>query len=245
MENGLPLLDIILFAAIAGFLVLRLRSVLGKRTGHQERPQHDPFQNTGQQRQPGQSKAGGERDKVIPMPGRGNGKDDGVTDTDLREAAEGAETPLSAGLTQIKLADPNFDEDTFVQGARSAFEMIVTAYAQGDRDTLRQFLASDVYNDFEQAIRGHEQAGEKLETTLVSIREAEIIEAELSDRTAFVTVKFLSDQVNVVRDAEGNVAEGDPEEVTEITDIWTFARTTRSSDPNWTLVATRSPDGES
>jgi len=244
MSDGFQFLDIILFAAIAGFLVLRLRSVLGKRTGHQERPQHDPFQQGGGQRPSEQGgRSGEERDKVIPMPGRGQ-RNDSVTDSELRQAAQRAETPLSAGLTQIKLADPDFDEDTFVQGARAAFEMIVTAYAAGDRDTLRQLLASDVYEDFERALAGHEQAGETVETTLVSIRSAEIVGAELEDRTAFVTVKLVSDQINAVRDAQGQVVEGDPEEVTEITDIWTFARNTRSSDPNWTLVATRSPDAD-
>ncbi|SDG23977.1 Predicted lipid-binding transport protein, Tim44 family [Limimonas halophila] len=243
MSDGFQFLDIILFAAIAGFLVLRLRSVLGKRTGHGERPQHDPFSTT--QRESKQGAPGGEdRDKVIPMPGRGQ-RGDSVTDSELRQAAERAETPLSAGLTQIKLADPDFDEEGFLKGARGAFEMIVNAYAGGDRDTLRQLLASDVYQDFERAIAGHEQAGEQVETTLVSIRDADIVGAELEGRTAFVTVKLVSDQINVVRDAEGNVVEGDPEEVTEITDVWTFARNTRSSDPNWTLVATRSPDADS
>jgi len=246
MSDGFQFLDIILFAAIAGFLVLRLRNVLGKRTGHQERPQHDPFNQGNGSEQPtqNQGRGGEDRDKVIPMPGRGQ-RNDSVTDNELRQAAESEETPLSAGLTQIKLAEPDFDEDTFLQGARAAFEMIVNAYAGGDRETLRQLLASDVYKDFEQAIAGHEQAGEQVETTLVSIRDAEIVEAELDGRTAFVTAKLVSDQINVVRDSEGTVVEGDPEEVAEITDIWTFARNTRSSDPNWTLVATRSPEADS
>lgn len=237
MGEGFQFFDIILFAAIAAFLVLRLRSVLGKRTGHEQRPGQDPFQQSQQRSQQGERQA---RDKVVPMPGRG--EDAGVTDEELRQAADKAETPLSAGLTQIKLADRDFDEEGFLEGARGAFEMVVNAYAQGDRKTLRQLLANDVYGDFEQALDEREQAGQSLETTLVNIRESEIIEAELQNRTAFVTVKFVSEQINVLRDKDGNVVEGDPEQVLDVTDIWTFARNTRSRDPNWTLVATRSPE---
>jgi predicted lipid-binding transport protein (Tim44 family) len=236
MGEGFQLFDIILFAAIAAFLVLRLRSVLGKRTGHEQRPSNDPFQQ-GQQQRPN----GKDRDKVIPMPDRSQAED-GITDEELRKAAEKADTPLSAGLTQIKLADRDFDEDQFVQGARGAFEMVVNAYAEGDRKSLRQLLANDVYQDFEQAIEQRESAGQTLDTTLVNIREADIIEAELQGRTAFVTVKFVTEQINLLKDAEGNAVEGDGEHVSDVTDIWTFARNTRSRDPNWTLVATRSPE---
>lgn len=239
MGEGFQFFDIILFAAIAAFLILRLRSVLGKRTGHEQRPSQDPFRQGQQDRPNGQDR---DRDKVIPMPDRGRAEDDGVTDEELKKAAQKAETPLSAGLTQIKLADRDFDEEQFVQGARSAFEMIVNAYAEGDRKTLRQLLANDVYGDFEEAIRQRESAGQTLETTLVNIREAEIIEAELQSRTAFVTIKFVTEQINVVKDSEGNAVEGDAEHVSDVTDIWTFARNTRSRDPNWTLVATRSPE---
>lgn len=244
MGDGFQFFDIILFGAIAAFLVIRLRSVLGKRTGHEERPTHDPF-NQPQQNQRSNGQAG-DRDKVIPMPDRNrraeSGAGEDITDADLREAAENADTPLSAGLTQIKLADRDFDESQFVEGAKSAFDMVVTAFAEGDRQTLRQMLADDVYSDFEQAITQRERAGQSLETTLVSIREAEIQEAELQGKTAFVTMRFVSEQINVLRERTGEVIEGDPDHVADVTDIWTFARNTSSRDPNWTLVATRSPD---
>lgn len=240
MGEGFQFFDIILFAAIAAFLVLRLRSVLGKRTGHEQQSGRDPFkQNQTQRDGQGQS----DRDKVIQMPDRaGKTGEDQVTDEELKKAAERAETPLSAGLTQIKLADRDFDEDGFLEGAGGAFEMVVNAYAEGDRKMLRQLLANDVYSDFETAIDEREQAGQTLETTLVNVKSAEIIEAELQNRTAFVTVKFVSEQINLLKDSEGNRVEGDAEHVAEVTDIWTFARNTRSRDPNWTLVATRSPE---
>jgi predicted lipid-binding transport protein (Tim44 family) len=247
MGEGFQFFDIILFAAIAAFLVLRLRSVLGKRTGHDERPTHDPFSQPEQSQRPnGQGPKGRDRDKVIPMPDRNRRSESGpaedLTDEDLREAAEKAETPLSAGLTQIKLADRDFDETDFVEGAKGAFEMVVNAYAEGDRATLRQLLADDVCGDFEKALSERERAGHSLETTLVNIREAEVIEAELQGKTAFVTVKFVTEQINVLRDRTGEAIEGDPDHVADVTDIWTFARNTRSRDPNWTLVATRSPE---
>lgn len=241
MSNGFQFLDIILFAAIAAFFVLRLRSVLGKRQGHEKPPEHDPF------RRPEQSD-----DKIIHLPDRGKPERSGQADEEAIEADEvldrgkeaameaGARNPLEAGLTQIKLADRNFDPEGFLGGAAAAFEMIVNAFAAGDTETLRPLLSDDVFEDFAGAIKTREANNERLETTLIGIESKEIIEAELQGRTAFVTVKFVSEQINVTRDAEGKVVDGDPNHVTQITDIWTFARNTRSRDPNWTLVATRS-----
>ncbi|MEE8500621.1 MAG: Tim44/TimA family putative adaptor protein [Kiloniellales bacterium] len=242
MSNGFQFLDIILFAAIAAFFVLRLRGVLGKRTGHQKR-NLDPFAK--------RDKAEGDEDKVIPLPDRTRAAKSEEAEEEAPEApeaaartaeAEGPETPLAAGLTQIKLADKAFDETEFLSGARTAFEWVISAFAQGDAKTLRPLLSNDVYGDFAGAIEERERAGQTLETSLIGITETAIIEAELQGRTAFVTIKFVSEQVNVVRDSGGEAVEGDPNHVTKITDIWTFARNTRSRDPDWTLVATRSPN---
>ncbi len=244
MDDGFQFLDIILFAAIAAFFVLRLRGVLGKRTGHDKR-KADPF---------GPREAAEDEDnKVIPLPDRSKGAraeetaEEAAEET-AEEAAEetafadAAATPLAAGLHQVKRADKSFDEDQFVEGSRTAFEWVIDAFAQGDAKTLRPLLSNDVYGDFAGAIEERESAGQVLETTLVGITDAQIIEAELQGRTAFVTIKFVSEQVNVVRDSDGEVVEGDPNHATKITDIWTFARNTRSRDPDWTLVATRSPN---
>ncbi|MDJ0611932.1 MAG: Tim44/TimA family putative adaptor protein [Kiloniellales bacterium] len=234
MGNGFQFFDVILLAAIAGFVILRLRSVLGRRTGHEEpRPRFDPFQ---------QKQEENEEDKVIPLPDRE--RDERAPGAAKEEPEdfvppEGA-TPLETGLTQIKLADREFDPDIFIPGAKAAFEMIILSFAQGDAKTLRPLLSNDVFEDFSGAIKARESAKESLETTLVGIKEAELIEAELQGKTAFLTIKFVSEQVNVTRDAAGEVVDGDPNNVATITDIWTFARNTRSRDPNWTLVATRS-----
>ena len=242
MGNGFGL-DIIILAAIAVFCVLRLRNALGKRTGHDEPPKYDPFK-----------KDQGE-DKVVHLPNRsrgdrGTGKTPDIEDVvsdmepldgDGQEASEEAGS-IVPGIREIRRADPNFDENEFAGGAAAAFEMIVGAFAQGDAQALRPLLANDVYNDFSGAIEAREKQNHTLETTLIGIESSEIIEAELQGRTAFVTMKFVSEQVNVTRDADGETVEGDPNHVTKITDIWTFARNTGSRDPNWALVATRSPN---
>ena len=235
MSSGL--FEIILLAAIAAFLVLRLRGVLGRRDGHEPPPgRYDPFK--------GEKAEDAVEDKVIQLPDRGTPEEmaeRAAEDAAVSAARPGeADTPLAAGLTQIKIADRSFDENGFLGGAKAAFEMIINSFSQGDARTLRPLLSNDVYEDFASDIKAREQSGETLETTLIGVNETEIIEAELQGRTAFVTIKFVSEQINVTRDSEGKVVDGDPNHVTSITDIWTFARNTRSRDPNWTLVATRS-----
>lgn len=228
MGDGFQFLDIIIIAAIAAFLVFRLRGVLGKRTGQQQRPGYDPFRKDKKE-----EGAQDKQDKVIPLPDR---SPRGPVEVDAAAKVEGE----LSGLTQIKLADQSFDSEGFVNGAKVAFEMVIAAFARGDTRTLRPLLSNDVYDDFAGAIKARDQAKQTLETTLVGFNEAEIIEAELQGKTAFVTVKFVTEQVNVTRDAQGKATEGDDSHVSTITDIWTFARNTRSRDPNWTLVATRS-----
>lgn len=229
MGDGIQFLDIILFAAIAAFLVLRLRSVLGRRSGNEQGPKYDPFRKR-------DAEEAGE-DKVISLPDRGpQAETQGAGK--VAEAAEGS--PLEQGLTQIKMADRSFEPDSFASGAKVAFEMIITAFAGGDTKTLRPLLSNDVFEDFSGAIKTRVDNDETLESTLVGITEADIIEAELQGKTAFVTIKFVSEQINVTRDAKGEVVDGDPGGVATVTDIWTFARNTRSRDPNWTLVATGS-----
>ncbi len=237
MGGGFQFLDIILFAAVAAFFVYRLRGVLGKRMGH-DKPPTDPF---------GNRQADSDDEKVISLPDRNKSdapeesseSEDEPDVTEPQEAQGG--TPLEAGLMQIKMVDKNFAAEAFQEGAQAAFEMIISTFAGDDAKALRPLLSNDVYGDFSGAITERQAAGHTLETTLVGISEAEIIEAELQARTAFVTVKFVSEQINVVRDKDGEVVEGDPTGVSKITDVWTFARNTRSRDPNWTLVATRSP----
>jgi len=227
MGGDFNVIQILIFAAVAAFLIYRLRSVLGRRTGH-ERQRRNPFTPSGEQ---GEQRA---PDNVVHLPERARGE----------EGELPAEAPptLSAGLTQIRIADPSFDAGSFTHGAKRAFAMIVEAFAKGDTGTLRPLLSDDLFDEFSGEIRRRAAEGEVHETRLVNMKSADILEARMDGRTALVTVKFVTDQINVIRDDQGNVIEGDPEAVHELVDIWTFARNTRAGDPNWTLVETRTPN---
>ena len=227
MGDGFQLLDIIFFAMIAVFLVMRLRNVLGRRTGHERRRD--------------QGAGDGRGDKVVPLPDRSRPERASESAAD-ESAPEAPADPLQAGLARIRAAGRDFDPDQFLAGARAAFDLIVNAFAASDTATLRPLLSDEVFENFDSAIKARAKAKHTLETTVVGLRSAEIIEAELQGRIALVTVKIVSEQVNVTRDADGAVVEGDPTAVAVVTDIWTFARNTRARDPNWTLVATRSPN---
>ncbi len=235
MGNGFQFFDIILFAMIAIFLILRLRSVLGRRDGH-EGGFPDIFNRLSENdKKKKKSEAG--NDNIIHL--------DHKDDDEVGESGPPTEeelTPLLQGLRAIAAADRDFDPDEFISGARIAFEYILGAYAGGDSKALKPLLNADVFANFSMSIREREEAGQTMEETLVGIRKAEVVEAELEGTLAQVTVKFVSDQVHAVSDAEGNVVEGDPNKIVNVTDFWTFSRDTRSRDPNWSLAATRSLD---
>jgi predicted lipid-binding transport protein (Tim44 family) len=222
MGDGYQIIDIVVFAVIAGLLVLRLRSVLGRRTGTEQR--RDPFQPPA---------APPPADKVVPLPARSRPAPPTLDAP--------APTPLAQALAQLKAADQSFDEKQFLTGARAAFEIIVNAFAKGDTGSLQPLLSPQVYGSFAEAIRLRVARQEKLETHLLSIKSVDIAEAGVEDDTAHVTVKYVSEQSNATRAADGALVEGNPDHVEEKTDLWTFARPVRSRDPNWTLVATHSP----
>ena len=216
MDGGIPFFDLLFFAMVAAFLVFRLRSVLGRRQGHhQAPPQADP-------------QAAGDansNDNVIALPDRNKAEDDDGT-------------PLGEGVRQIRGVDASFDPELFASGARAAFEMIVKAFAGGHRDTLRPLTSAEVFGNFERTIADREEKGHILEATLIGIKEAELTDAGLDGHEAWATVRFVSEQVGVLRDSEGQTLSGATNAIEEITDVWTFARDTRSPDPNWRLVAT-------
>jgi predicted lipid-binding transport protein (Tim44 family) len=224
----------IIFLALAVFIFLRLRSVLGQRTGR-ERPPFDPYSARDAVRTPS-------NENVVTLPGRAADKG-AVTapPEDSPDRWKGVAEPgsaLASGLDAIVREDKNFDVASFLAGARAAYEMIVTAYANGDRRQLKDLLGREVYEGFEAAIREREQRGEKIESRFVSIEAAEIIGAELRGKTTQITVRFVSQLVSVTRDRSGAVIDGNPDAVTTVTDVWTFARDITSRDPNWKLVAT-------
>jgi predicted lipid-binding transport protein (Tim44 family) len=228
----------IIFLAVAVFIFLRLRSVLGQRTGR-ERPPYDPFSARDRVRGAAKETA---KENVVNLPGR---TVEPVPNVPTLLAAKDrwkgvAEngSALAAGLDAIATADNSFDAKHFLAGARAAYEMIVTAFAEGDRRTLKNLLSREVSEGFETAIDEREKRGEKAETRFVSIDNADITAAEVRARSAQVTVRFVSKLITATRDAAGAVIDGNPEQVTEVTDVWTFAHDIGSRDPNWKLIAT-------
>ncbi len=228
-------IDIILFAVIALFIILRLRSVLGRRDGHEGGGHVDPFRSQG----PMDGGFDGRNDNVIPLQDQSADRFDDPFEED-EEEEDG--DPLSKGIRDIRRADPDFDAEEFLVGARVAFEMVIGAFATGDRDMLKSLLSPDVYDNFHQAIRTREQENQTLEKTLINIDSADMVEAYLEGVAAHVTVKFVTEQIDALRDAQGDLLEGDPDKILSVTDFWTFVRDTTSSDPNWSLAATRSLD---
>jgi predicted lipid-binding transport protein (Tim44 family) len=230
----------IIYATIAVVIFVKLRSVLGQRTGR-ERPPYDPYSARDTVR-PSTNDRSSTNDNVVALPGRAAEPVpkpvDAAVAADRWSGIAALGSPVAAGLDAIAREDKSFDGKHFVAGARAAYEMIVTAFAEGDRRTLKNLLSRDVYDGFEAAIRDREAKGETAESRFVSIDKSDITDAELRGRTAQITIRFVSQLVSVTRDRAGAVIEGSPEKVTDVTDVWTFARDLSSRDPNWKLVAT-------
>jgi predicted lipid-binding transport protein (Tim44 family) len=227
----------IIFLALAVFIFLRLRSVLGQRTGG-ERPPFDRAARNAVQ--------GAPDGNVVPI--RGMGLEQAplaptaevIPPSDRWKGLAEPGTVLAQGLDALVGQDSSFDPRHFLSGARGAYEMIVLAFANGDRRALRDLLSSEVYESFDTVIKDREKHEQKTETRFVSIDKAELVGAELRDRNAQLTVRFVSQMISVTRDKAGTIVDGNPDKVADITDVWTFARDTTSRDPNWKLVGTGS-----
>ncbi len=224
----------IIFLALAVFIFLRLRNVLGQRTGNERPPYDRAARNVVQ---------GPQDTNVVPIPGTVIDQAPlaptaDVTATDRWKGIAEAGTSLAQGLDGIAAQDPSFDPRHFLSGARSAYEMIVLAFANGDRRSLKDLLSAEVFESFDAAIKDRERQERKTETRFVSIDKAEIVGAEARDRSAQLTVRFVSQMISVTRDKSGTIVDGNPDKVTDITDVWTFSRDTASRDPNWKLVGT-------
>jgi predicted lipid-binding transport protein (Tim44 family) len=230
----------IIFLALAVFIFLRLRSVLGQRTGS-ERP---PYERARREVLRGAQ----DNNNVVPVPGGAVDQSLSAPAAEVTSASDRwknlAEpgTPLALGLDAIAAQDSSFDPKHFLNGARSAYEMIVLAFANGDRRTLKDLLSSDVFESFDAAIKDREKLEQQTETRFVSIDKVELIGAELRDNAEQLTVRFISQIISVTRDKTGAIVDGNPEKISDITDVWTFARDSSSRDPNWKLVGTGSDD---
>lgn len=217
-----PIVHLIVLAAIAVFLILRLRSVLGTREGYEKPPVESQPQSARQ-------RAGRPEFDVI----------EGGPDRDITDHVEDGSEAAKA-LAAMKMAEPSFHVGDFLEGARGAYEMILMAFENGDLDEVRQFLSPDVAETFDEVIAARNEQGLSIEAHFVGVRELELVNAEF-DRdsdTGEVTIRMVGEMTSVVRNAEGEVVEGDPSEIKRQRDVWTFARVMGAQDPNWQLVAT-------
>lgn len=204
---------LLILAGVTAFILFRLISVMGTRTGHEQRHEMEPVR----------SKSAREKKAEAEF---------------ADEARETPPTPVSTNARVLRDADPSFDENAFLQGARSAYEMIVEAFASGDLRSIRPYLDESVYDAFKQAVTAREAAGHTTDLKFVGIDHSAIVDSSVDADAMTATTEFTSNQVRVTRDKDGEIVEGDPNRIDLVKDRWTFSRKRSSSDPNWVLVAT-------
>lgn len=214
-------IQLLVLAAIAVFLILKLKSVLGTREGFEKPPLP----------QPGEAEERPRRRDFAVIEG---GQDRDITD----HVPDGSSAARS--LAAMKLAEPGFSVGEFLHGARGAYEMILMNFEKGDMDALRPFLADDVYDTFNEVVATREREGLTVEANFVGMRELALHDAtfDRDTREAEVSVRFVGELTSVVRNRMGEIVEGSPTEIKRQRDVWVFARTMGSDDPNWQLVAT-------
>ena len=209
--------SIFIFIALTAFLSYRLFTVLGTKGGHE----------------PDES----ERPVLAPVP-----NDGGSASEEAAEAAPMRVRPVPAWAEGIREDDPGFDAHAFQEGAKAAYEMIVTAFVRGDLSEVAPYIDPSVRKAFEVAIKGRENAGQAMDVEFVGVEAADVVRAERESAHHEVTVDFRSDQIRVTRDKSGEVIDGDPNRIDAVRDRWVFSRPVTSTDPNWTLIATNAPD---
>jgi predicted lipid-binding transport protein (Tim44 family) len=240
--NASPDLLTILSLIVAVVVIVKLRSVLGRRTTDDE-ARIDRKIRADQQAQEQRA----QQDKVVTLPRRDKEQVgapaiqavSAVGDTaDRFKAIAGGNAEIERGLLDIVRREPGFDAEHFLRGAKQAYEMIVTAFAEGNRKTLKDLLSREVFDGFAAVIAEREGRGEIVDQSFVGISRCELVEAEVRGSQAQLTVKFVSQLINATRDKAGAIVGGDPQKIKDVTDIWTFARDLGTRDPNWRLVAT-------
>ncbi|WP_424977143.1 Tim44/TimA family putative adaptor protein [Leisingera sp. S232] len=213
-----PVIQLLVLAGIAVFLILRLKSVLGTREGFEKPPVP-------------QSEARGRRPDLEVI--------DGGPDRDITDYVEDG-SPQARALAEMKRVEPSFHVQEFVQGARGAYEMILMGFEHGHLDEIQPFLAEDVFDSFVEAVAQREDQGLKIEAEFIGVRETTLADAQFDAQSgrAEITMRFVGELTSVVRDRGGDIVEGDPKAVKRQKDTWVFARAMGADDPNWQLVAT-------
>ena len=227
----------VLLLAVALVVFWRLRSVLGTRTGT-EKPPFDLFGT----KRGGPQDAGGTISRVpdvAPVPANDTGDREPPPPVWKGYAEDGS--PLATALERMAESDTGFTPKSFVEGAKVAYEMIIDAFAKGDKAALKNLLSKDVFDGFGRAIDARASQGQRVESRFVGIDKAVIQHAGVSGRKASITMEFVSELISATYDKAGQVIDGDPKEIRQVTDVWTFERDLGSRDPNWKLVATEAP----
>jgi len=230
----------ILLLAVALVVFWRLKSVLGTRTGT-EKPPVDPFETKRTQAPKAQDGNG----TVLRFPQNTSAPTPEPVEREPAPpvwtgyAEEGSE--LAAGLQKLAESDPAFTPRSFVEGAKMAYEMIIDGFAKGDKASLKNLLSKEVFDGFARAIDARASQGQRVDSRFVGIDKAVIQQAGVSGRKATITMEFVSEQISATYDKAGQVIDGDPREIRQVTDVWTFERDVGSRDPNWKLVATEAP----
>lgn len=218
MESGIPYGDIIVIGAIAAFILLRYRAMLGEKTGRDLSDVSRP-------------RPVSELEPVIQLPERDHARKKAI----LSMVETG---PFADQFSTMRAIDPEFNQTDFLTGAKAAFEMVVEAYNNADHDTLKMLLSDRIYKEFKQSLEANEKEGRTVHSTLVAIVKAEITDAKLRGNKATITVDFLSEQIPLVRNAEGEIIEGNASMQEAVEDEWIFERDLKSSDPAWKVTET-------
>jgi len=229
-------LTTLITVGIAVFIFMRLRAVLGKRTGHQNPPVE-------RYRDKADDQNLASNDNVVTLSNRGKSSNSDENAPEIYLEIDGVAkkgTELNTELRELKDSDASFQPQKFLEGSKMAYEMIVTAFADGDKKTLKNLLSREVYEGFANAIKQREKEGLRVQSSFVGVKEANISAAQTTRKEANITVRFISQIISSTYDKQDNLIDGDSEQIIEVIDLWTFARDMRSRDPNWKLVATES-----
>lgn len=218
MDSGFSYGDIIVFGAIAAFILLRYRSMLGEKTDRDNAPRTKATPIS-------------DYERVIQLPASSV-----ITQPEKKEVVNPAYSSFAEKFVTMRGIDREFSPDEFLQGARAAYEMVIEAFSKSDRDTLKMLLSSDLYKSFDLSLTDNSNGGRVIDTTLVAITKAEITEVKLVGTTATIGVDFVSEQIHLVRDTHGTILEGNPSKQDVVEDHWVFTRNLANSDPNWKII---------
>jgi predicted lipid-binding transport protein (Tim44 family) len=223
MESGVPFGDIIVFGAIAAFIILRYRAMLGENKGRDMEQMH--------KRAKPDMDAEADSSRVIHLPNSKKRKP-------VEEASVSYAPDIEAGLKEIVARDGQFDAEDFLQGAKSAFEMVLTAFNEKDRETLQMLLSKKLYENFDAVLKEQEKTGKFAQTTLVALLQSDIVFAGVKRDIATIKIAFKSEQIQIVRDDKDDIIEGDVSHQQVVEDSWHFTRDMRKNTPNWEISET-------